>query len=168
MWVTRGVVILPQSRTEHTVPLYQWDVTSCGVCTSECTHVSLGPKLCADTATKKRNSHHGISLNWQYLKQNLDLLGYVCTLFHDTTAPSGPGSPHYRVFTITLSKSLLDKWRARHRDLYLTTHKTHKRHVSMPPTRFEAAIPVSERSQTHALERAATGTGRVLYTPWIN
>ena len=29
----------------------------------------------------------------------------------------------------------------------------------MPPAGFEPAIPVSERSQTHALDRAATGIG---------
>jgi hypothetical protein len=97
----------------------------------------------------------------------------MCILFQDTRAPSGPGSPHYRVFTITLrhttlSKTPLDKWPARHRDLYLTTHKTHNRNVSMPPTRFEPAIPASERPHNHAFERAATGTGRVLYIPWIN
>jgi hypothetical protein len=31
----------------------------------------------------------------------------------------------------------------------------------MPPAGFEAAIPASERSQTHALDRAATGIGTV-------
>jgi len=29
----------------------------------------------------------------------------------------------------------------------------------MPPAGFESAIPVSERTQTHALDRAATGIG---------
>ena len=29
----------------------------------------------------------------------------------------------------------------------------------MPPAGFEPAIPASERQQTHALDRAATGTG---------
>jgi hypothetical protein len=29
----------------------------------------------------------------------------------------------------------------------------------MPPVGFEPAIPASERSQTHALDRAATGIG---------
>jgi hypothetical protein len=40
-----------------------------------------------------------------------------------------------------------------------TTHDTHKRQTSMPPTGFEPAIPASERPQTHALDRAATGIG---------
>ena len=29
----------------------------------------------------------------------------------------------------------------------------------MPPVGFEPAIPAGERAQTHALDRAATGTG---------
>jgi hypothetical protein len=29
----------------------------------------------------------------------------------------------------------------------------------MPPAGFDSAIPVSERPQTHALDRAATGIG---------
>jgi len=32
----------------------------------------------------------------------------------------------------------------------------------MPPAEFEPAIPTNERPQTHALDRAATGTG--IYT----
>jgi hypothetical protein len=46
----------------------------------------------------------------------------------------------------------------RRRD-YLTTHNTHKRQTSMPPLGFELTILVSERPQTHALDRAATGIG---------
>jgi hypothetical protein len=54
------------------------------------------------------------------------------------TAPSGPGPPHYRGFTITLrhttlGRTRLDEWSARRRDLYLTTHNTHKRQTSMLP-----------------------------------
>ena len=33
----------------------------------------------------------------------------------------------------------------------------HKRQISMPPARFEPALPASERPQTNALDRAATG-----------
>jgi hypothetical protein len=31
----------------------------------------------------------------------------------------------------------------------------------MPPVGFESTIPASERSQTHALDRATTGIGRI-------
>ena len=36
---------------------------------------------------------------------------------------------------------------------------THKRQTSVYPTRFEPAIPASERLLTHSLGRAATGIG---------
>jgi hypothetical protein len=82
--------------------------------------------------------------------------------FHDATAVSGPGPPHCWGFTVTLihttlSKTPLDGWSARRRDLYPTTHNTHNRRTSMPPVGFEPAVLASERQQTHALNRAATG-----------
>ena len=41
---------------------------------------------------------------------------------------------------------------------YLTTYNTQQRQNSIsPPVGFEPAIPASERPQTHALDRAATG-----------
>jgi hypothetical protein len=63
-----------------------------------------------------------------------------------------------RGFTITLrhttlGRTPLDEWSARHRDLYLTTHNTHNRQTSTPPAGFKPAIPVSERLQTHALDK---------------
>jgi hypothetical protein len=39
------------------------------------------------------------------------------------------------------------------------------RQTSMPPAGFEPAIPASERPQTHALDRAATGIGFNLLKP---
>jgi hypothetical protein len=64
----------------------------------------------------------------------------------------------------TLGRTPLDEVPARRRDLYLTTHNTHKRQTSMPPVGFEPTILVSEWSQTHALDRTATGIGKVLLT----
>ena len=60
---------------------------------------------------------------------------------------------------ITLGRTSLDESSARRIDLYLTTHNTHKRQTSMPPAGFEPTIPASERPQTHALDRTATGIG---------
>ena len=40
----------------------------------------------------------------------------------------------------------------------LTTHNTDMRQTFMPPPGFEHAIPAGERPQTHATDRAATGT----------
>jgi len=78
---------------------------------------------------------------------------------HVATAPSGPRPPHYRGFTITLRhttfvRTPLDEWSARRRDLYLTAHNIVERQRSMPQTRFEPAIPASERPQTDALVHA--------------
>ena len=78
----------------------------------------------------------------------------------------------------TIARAPLDEWWARYRNLYLTTHSTHKRQTSMLPGRFEPPIPASEGPQTKALDRAATGIGckpvmwegyvsRVGYGKWI-
>ena len=40
----------------------------------------------------------------------------------------------------TDSRTPLDEWSARRRDLYLTTHKTHSRQTSIPPVAFEPTI----------------------------
>jgi hypothetical protein len=47
---------------------------------------------------------------------------------------------------------------ARHRDLYLTTHNTHKRHTSLPTEESEPAIPASDRSQTHGQGKRSSAT----------
>jgi hypothetical protein len=70
----------------------------------------------------------------------------------------------FRGFTVThfrhtLGRTPLEEGPARRTDLYLTTHNTHKRQTSMPPVGFKPTILVSERPHTHALDRAATGTG---------
>jgi hypothetical protein len=58
----------------------------------------------------------------------------------------------------TVGWTPLDEWSARRRDLYLTNTQ-HSQQTSMPPARFEPAIPAGERLQTHALDRSATGIG---------
>jgi hypothetical protein len=88
---------------------------------------------------------------------------YITFFFPWLHSPSGPGPPH-RGFMITLNTTLgrtpLDEGPARDRDLYLTTHNTHKRQTSIPTARYKPAIPGSERPQTHALHSAATGIGK--------
>jgi hypothetical protein len=59
----------------------------------------------------------------------------------------------------TVGRTPLEEWSARRRDLYLTTHNTHKRQTSMLPVGFEPTISAGERPQSYALDRAATGTG---------
>ena len=78
--------------------------------------------------------------------------------------PGGSRLPHYRGFTIilrhtTVGRTPLDEWSVRRRNFYLKTHNTHNRQTSISPVGFEPTIPSSERPQTHALDRAATGTG---------
>jgi hypothetical protein len=66
---------------------------------------------------------------------------------------------HTHLRQTTVGRTPLDEGPARRRDLYLTTHNTHKRQTSIPPVGFEPTILVSERTKTHALERMATGIG---------
>jgi hypothetical protein len=79
-------------------------------------------------------------------------------------AQRGPWPPHswefYNTWRTSVGRTPLEKWSARRRDLYLTTHNTHNRQVFMTPVGFEPIIPASERPQTDALDRAVTaGTG---------
>ena len=60
---------------------------------------------------------------------------------------------------ITIGRTPLDERSAPRRGLYLQTHNTHNRQTSMPPVGFEPTISAGGRSQTYALDRAATGTG---------
>jgi hypothetical protein len=83
---------------------------------------------------------------------------------HDARAPSGPGPSYHRGFRIrfrhtTLGMTPLEEWSVQCRDLYLTTHNTHKRQESMSWAGFEPAIPTSEMSQSQSLDRAVTGIG---------
>ena len=69
---------------------------------------------------------------------------------------------------ITVGRTPLDEWSARRRDLYLTTHNSHNRQISMLPMGFEPTISASERPQTYALDSAATGTGPRQILQWPN
>ena len=45
----------------------------------------------------------------------------------------------------TVGRTPLDELSGRRRDLYLTTHDTHNRQISMPPVGFEPKISAGER-----------------------
>ena len=47
----------------------------------------------------------------------------------------------------TAGRTPLDEWSARLRYLYLTTHDSHNRQISMPPVGFEPTISAGERPQ---------------------
>ena len=92
------------------------------------------------------------SLKWFHKQRK------VHVFFHSATVPSWPGTLHFRGF-ITLRRTALsntpvDEWSAQRRDLYLTTHNTHKRQIFSPPG-FETATPAIKWPQTHVLDRAA-------------
>jgi hypothetical protein len=79
---------------------------------------------------------------------------------HGATAPSASGPQNYPGFTITLrhntvGSTSMEKWSARRRYLCLTTHNTD--YIRVRQAGFEPGIPASERPQTHALDREATG-----------
>jgi hypothetical protein len=138
------------------------------VCPIENVSVYVGNKLMSPINIAYMHSRGGCKMFRKYseyyslgiLKLNgLRLFHY---LSHGATAPSGPGPPHCRGFTITLRhttlyRTPLDEWSARRRVLYLT--KFNNKQTSMPPARFEPAGPASERPQTHALNSAVSGIG---------
>ena len=53
-----------------------------------------------------------------------------------------------------VGRTPLEEWSARRRDLYLTTHDTHNRQISMPPVGFEPKISAGERPQAARLLRS--------------
>jgi len=61
----------------------------------------------------------------------------------------------------TVSRTPLDEWSARRRDLYLTTHNIHNRKTSMPSVGIKSTISAGERPQIYTLDRVATGTGLI-------
>jgi hypothetical protein len=92
---------------------------------------------------------------------------WIKLFFHGATAAIGPGSPLTRLRDYTqlhtrVGMTPLNEWSARLKHLYLTTINTHKWQISMPPSAFEPTLPASERSQTHALDRAASRIGHKL------
>ena len=103
--------------------------------------------------------------HWDFLRMSSDSWSDInCRTF--VFEGGGRNSPQWaRVFSFTrfldhtqcttVSRTPLDEWSVRHRDLYLATHN---RHPSMPPVGFEPTISVGER-QTYVLDRTANGTG---------
>ena len=59
----------------------------------------------------------------------------------------------------TVGRTPLDEGSACRRDLYLTTHNTHKRKTFVYPAEFEPAVPAIDQSPTLALDRSASEIG---------
>ena len=65
------------------------------------------------------------------------LPGHYFFSLYDSTSPSRTGPSHYRGPTVTLRHATLGitpviQWLGGSRDLYVTTHNTYKRQISMP------------------------------------
>jgi len=96
--------------------------------------------------------------------RRLGVWGWRTTVFFcGPTVSSGPGSSQQPGFTITLRHttlgiSPLDEWSALRREFYMTTQHSQVRDIHAVG-RIEIPIPISVRSQTHALDRAAAGIG---------
>jgi hypothetical protein len=111
------------------------------------------------TGTRPKPEFVLLYFEWStiYLNSALSTVRLICVLlmgrcqyffFSGVTVHSGPGSSHYWGFTITLrhatlGRTLIDRWRARRRDVYMTTHNTHKRETCMSPAGFE---PTSQKA----------------------
>ena len=54
----------------------------------------------------------------------------------------------------TVSRTPLDEWSGCRRDLYLTTHDTHNRQISMPPVGFEPQLSAGERPLTYIYDNS--------------
>ena len=70
----------------------------------------------------------------------------------------------------TVGRTPLDEWSARRRDLYLTTHDTHNRKISMPTVGFETKISAGEwqgRSPAEILGSNPTG-GMDICLLWVS
>jgi hypothetical protein len=65
----------------------------------------------------------------------------------------------------TLGRTPLYEWLARRRDLYLSTHNTRKKQISMAPAGCERAVLASEGAQTHGLDFTAIGIGT--FPPYV-
>jgi hypothetical protein len=68
----------------------------------------------------------------------------------------------------TVSRTPLDEWVARYRDLYLTTHNTHNRQASMPPGGIRTHNISRRVAADLRLDRAATETGGFYSLPMTN
>ena len=100
--------------------------------------------VCADVECNSPKSFFLSFFSGRFCALTVVAEGYCCTLSLSVT------------HTHTIGRNPLDEGSARCRDLYLTTHNTHNRQTSIPPTGFEPAIPASERPQTRSLDRAAS------------
>jgi len=90
---------------------------------------------------------------------------YILIIFFSwLDSPNRPWPPPSRGSAITLRHDTLGTTPRDNRPRRLYPHITQNlRHTSMPLAGFEPTIPTSERAQTHAVDRAATWIGLLIY-----
>jgi hypothetical protein len=120
-------------------------------------------------------NHNGISMLVEislYINRSINYS--PPPIAHGATDPSMPrpliieASRSHSVRHTTHSRTPLDKWSARCRNLYLTTYNTHKRQTSMSLAVFEPTLSASEWPQTHTLDRVATAISiQLWYYYWF-
>ena len=95
------------------------------------------------------------------------VIGVKMTRYLDMTQSQQPNAGQGRLILEvsgsrpTVGRNPLDEWSAHRRGLCLKTHNTYKRDL-LSPAEFEPAIPASDRPQSLALDRSATGIGGYL------
>jgi len=126
----------------------------------------------ADTRVKFESQIHSPQLSFELTINLLSAVPYLLIqmkyifFVFGATAPQWASASSLTRFLdpiqrrITVSRTPLDEWSSRHRDLYLTTHNTHNRQTSMLPVGFELTVSAGERLQTYVFDRAATGDGK--------
>jgi hypothetical protein len=103
---------------------------------------------CISTATMFTRTRHDATLYGHWLC----CLVYQHTIFFSLMARQPPvgqdffiveASRSHSVRHTTLGRTPRDEWWDWRRDLYLTAHNNHKKHLSMPQARFEPAVPAA-------------------------
>ena len=107
---------------------------------------------------KKLGSCNYLAVNKQCLMLLVDSFFYP-----GATSPTGPEASLSRIYSHV--KTHHTRWDCSGRVIsssqrpLLDNTQHSQRQTSVPPAGFEPTIPASERPQTHAFDRAATGTG---------
>ena len=151
---------------------HMWDLRLSGQFALECDHVRVnrvpsdGRLLPASSFfyPEDEASHYAVRILFLPSDYNVSSINVCLFCFLWRCGPTWAMASSFLRFLdhtqrrITVGSTPLDEWSARRRDLYLTIHN---RQTSMPPVGFEPTISAGERPQTYALDRAATGTGRL-------
>jgi hypothetical protein len=90
-----------------------------------------------------------LTLSHVFVKSRLFLLFPVGHLLPTHYTCWGLLSHFFTLRRSTLGRTPVDERSAHRRDVYLATHSTQNRHISMSTAGFEPAIPKSERPQTY-------------------